>query len=155
MKIKQCFALLLLVLPALAFSQTAAEMDSLLGANTVSGAAAARFVLEAADLLPGGLSGAEAEKAAWETASSKGWVKTASTDAFTLKDTAFLIMRAFDLKGGFMYSASKSPRYAYREMVYHKMIQGRADPAMEVSGSRFLQILGSALSYSGEEGGVK
>ncbi|MCL2831687.1 MAG: hypothetical protein FWD78_00820 [Treponema sp.] len=132
-------------------AQTAGELDTLLGTNAVSVAAAARFVLGAADLLPPDLSGAAAEKAAYDLAFSKGWVNKDAAGTATFKDTAFLIMRAFDFKGGLLYSLFQNPRYAYREMIYNKIIQGRSDPDMEVSGTRLLQILGSALTYSGED----
>jgi len=135
------------------FAQTAADMDVLLKTGSVNAAQAANFVLGAADLLPAGVSGAAAEKAAYETAVSKGWIKAASGDALTLKDTAFLIMKAFDLKGGVMYSLFKNPRYAYREMVYRKLIQGRSDSSMKVSGPRLLQIIDRTLAF--KEGGAK
>jgi len=131
-------------------AQTAAEMDALLQTDAVTIAASARFVLGAANLLPPDLSGAAAESAAWDLALSKGWVKGDSGGEVTLKDTAFLVMNAFNFKGGVLYSLFHSPRYAYREMVYLKLIQGRFDPAMKVSGTRLLQIIGSALSFSGE-----
>ena len=141
--------------PHLLNAQTAVEMDTMLTLDTVSAAKAARFVLESADLLPAGLSGADAEKAAYDMASSNGWVNVASGDAVTLKDTAFLVMKAFDLKGGVMYSLFKNPRYAYREMIYHKLILGRSDQSMKVSGTRLLHIIDRTLSYAGNEGDIK
>ena len=134
------------------FSQTAAEMDTLLKAEKVSAAGLARFVLGAADLLPEGLSGAAAEKAAYDIASSNGWIKTAAENNATLIDTAFLVMKAFNLKGGVMYSLFKNPRYAYREMVYRRIIMGHADGAMIIDGARLLAILDKTISYSGAEG---
>jgi len=129
-----------------AFAQTATEMDTLLASDTVSVAKAARFVLGAADLLPAGLSGAEAEKAAYDKAKTNGWINAASGEAVTMKDAAFLIMQAFDMKGGVMYSLFESPRYAYREMVYRKLISGRSDQAMKVSGQRLLLILDKVIN---------
>jgi len=128
-----------------AFAQTAAELDAMLTADTVSAARAARFVLGAADLLPAGLSGDEAERAAYSMASSNGWINTASGEAATMKDTAFLIMKAFDLKGGVMYSLFGNPRYAYREMVYQKLIPGNTDQSMKVSGAKLLLILDKVM----------
>ena len=152
MNIKRYLAPLLVLLPMLAFGQTAAEMDGMLEAETVSAAKAARFVLGTVDLLPAGLSGPEAERAAYDMAASKGWIKALSGEALTLKDTAFLVMNAFELKGGLMYSLVKSPRYAYREMVYRKLIQGQTDQAMKVSGPRFLTILDKTSLYAGDGG---
>ena len=141
--------LFLLLLPAFAFAQNASEMDSVLTADTVSAAKAARFVLGAVDLLPAGISAAEAEKAAYDMASQKDWIRVSSGEAVTMKDAAFLIMKAFDLKGGVMYRLFKNPRYAYREMVYQKLITGHTDQKMKVTGEKLLQILDSTLSYAG------
>ena len=144
---------ILFLLSALTLSaQTAAELDILLETQEVSAAKAARFVLGSAGLLPAGLSGAAAETAAWDTANSNGWLERGAADFVTLKDTAFLVMGAFEFRGGLMYSLFRNPRYAYREMVYRKIIQGRADPAMTVSGTRLLHIIGRSLAYSGDEG---
>ena len=142
------FCLLLFGVPLSA--QTAAELDALLTAQTVTVSGAARFVLGAAELLPAGNAGTTAETAAYELALSKGWVRAGAADEITLRDTAFLIMNAFELKGGVMYKLLKNPRYAYRELIYRRLIQGRADPAMKVSGERLLQIIGRTLSYAGE-----
>ena len=178
MKMKRYLLMILLLLPVLAFAQigeepdpaaepvlvqparipaavsggTAADMDAMLAAKTVSAAGAARFILASADLLPAGLSGSAAERAAYDMASSKGWIKKTAEENVTLKDTAFLIMKAFDLKGGIMYSLLKNPRYAYREMVYRKLIQGASDPDMNVTGARLIQILGKTINYSSVEG---
>ena len=141
----------LFLLPALTFTQTADEMDTLLETQTVTVARAARFILGAVELLPTQLSGTEAETAAYSTALSKGWVSAGANEAITLRDTAFLIMNAFELKGGLMYRLFRNPRYAYREMIYHRLIQGKADPAMTVSGQRLLHILGRTLTFTGEE----
>ena len=128
-----------------AFAQTASELDTMLTADTVSGARVARFVLGAADLLPAGLSGNEAERAAYDMAASKGWIKVSSGEAVTMKNAAFLVMKAFDLKGGVMYSLFGNPRYAYREMVYHKLIPGSTDQSMKVSGAKLLLILDKVI----------
>ena len=50
-----------------------------------------------------------------------------------------------------MYSLFHTPRYAYREMVYRKLIQGRANPSMKVSGQRLLQIIDRSLARQGKD----
>ena len=144
---------LILIISARLHAQTAAEMDVLLKADKVSAAGLARFVLGAADLLQPELSGAEAEEAAYKISSSNGWIRIPAEETATLKDTAFLIMKAFDLKGGIMYSLFKNPRYAYREMVYRKLIMGHADQSMTINGARLLQILDKTIDYTGAEKG--
>ena len=129
-----------------AFAQTAADVDNILQAETVTAAAAARFVLAAAELLPDGISGADAEKAAYDLASSNGWIKTAAEESLSMKDSAFLIMKAFDMKGGLMYSLFKNPRYAYRELMYQNIITGRINGKAKVIGASFLQILDRTIN---------
>ena len=194
MKIKNSFLRFALfsfffLLCSFVFAQTAAEMDAMLQTEALSAARAARFVLEAADLVPAGisntetelsgteaelsdteaelpgtaaelpgtkaeLSGTAAEQAAYNMAFSNGWIKIGAEEPITLKDTAFLIMKAFNLEGGVMYSLFKNPRYAYREMVYLKLIPGVPDQSMNVSGQKLLVILDRTLNYI-EEGGVR
>jgi hypothetical protein len=61
-------------------------------------------------------------------------------------------MGAFDIKGGIMYSLTKNPSYAYRELVHQGVIQGRADPSLMVSGELLLFMVGKALDrMEGEE----
>jgi hypothetical protein len=60
-------------------------------------------------------------------------------------------MKAFDLHGGAMYRISSSPRYAYRELLYLRIIQGASDPSQKVSGERLMRILGRALDHAGGE----
>ena len=153
---KRYLLLFLLLMPALSFAQTAAEIDAVLEMDSVSAAVAARFVLGAAGILPPELSSVKAEEAAYDEASSRKWLMVQAEDSITLKDTAFLIMKAFEIKGGVMYSLFKNPRYAYREMVYHKLITGDFNQTMKVSGTRLLQMLDKTMSYAGEyDGGVK
>ena len=142
--------LILFLLPAFAFAQTAAELDALLETNTISTSPAARFTLGAAGLTPPELSGAAATNAAYQEALSNGWVTIGPDDAITLQEMAFLMMNAFEIKGGIMYTIFRSPRYAYREMIYHRLIQGRTDANMKLSGQQFLQILGNTLNHIGE-----
>jgi hypothetical protein len=132
-------------------AQDAGDMDVLLETPAVSGAAAARFVLGAAGLLPEGLSGPAAENAAWEAARERGWVQGQADRALRLKEAAFLVMRAFGMKGGLMYTLFPGPRYAYRELLHLRLIQGRSDEGFTVSGERLLQIIGRALRHAGED----
>ena len=160
---KRLFLLALLTFPfSLAFSQSAANVDQLLAAETVTASKAAHFVLGAANLLPAPVPPAPPvrgappppppsapETVAYDLAVQNGWVKIAASDPITLKDTAFLIMKAFDMKGGLLYTLFKNPRYAYRELVYRNIIQGRVEPATHVSGQSLLQIIDRTMSYIG------
>jgi len=122
---------------------TAAEIETLLNSSAVTYAQAARFVLEAADVTalrdPG---------EAFRYAAERGWLpkKVSANDAARLDAVSLLLMRSFDVKGGILYSITKSPHYAYRELTYKKTIQGRSDPHMEVSGEKLLFITGRILA---------
>jgi outer membrane protein OmpA-like peptidoglycan-associated protein len=127
-------------------AQTAAEMDTLLSTPEVNFAQASRFVLALADAAD------EPSAAAYTIARESGWLpKRASEDSpIKLGELCFLIMNAFNIRGSFLYALFPGPRYAFRELDYLRLIPGRRDPAMKVSGERLLQILGMVLSYRGD-----
>jgi outer membrane protein OmpA-like peptidoglycan-associated protein len=141
------FFLFLLIIPLGGLqAQTAAEMDAMLEARTVSFARASRFVLAAADVAD------ERPEAAYALALEKGWLpkKAAPDSPVRLGELCFLIMKAFNIEGSFLYALFPGPRYAFRELDYLKLIPGRRDPSLLVSGERVLQILEMALHYTGE-----
>ncbi|GHV96429.1 hypothetical protein AGMMS50293_27490 [Spirochaetia bacterium] len=129
-------------------AQTAERMDILLSSPEVSCAIAALAVLPAAALIPEDSS----PEAAFAAALEQGVLpKNAEADkAIKLDELSFLIMRSFGMKSGLMYALFPSPRYAYREMIYRKLIQGRNDHALTLSGERLLRILGRTLDFLGE-----
>jgi hypothetical protein len=138
--------LLFAVFPALLPAQTAAELDTLLESPVVSYGQAARFVCASLDA-------AESEggdDAAFALALERGWLpaKAGAGEAARMGGLSFLMMRAFGIRGGFMYALLPGPRYALRAMLSRSLIQGAADPAMTVSGERFLHILGKVLDYT-------
>jgi hypothetical protein len=50
-----------------------------------------------------------------------------------------------------MYRLFRNPRYAYREMLYLGIIQGRSYSGMKVTGVDFLRIIDRVLDFSNEE----
>ena len=135
------FALCFL-LGSMAFGQTAAEIESLLTVRSVTYEQAAWFVLRAADVY------AASPEGAFSHASGQNWLPAdaAAGDGVALGGLSLLVMEAFDLKGGLFYSFAKTPHYAYRELVYKDIIQGRVDPDMAVSGDFLLFLIGRVLS---------
>ena len=136
------FFCILLLVPAFLPAQTAAVMEQLLDTQAVSYGQAALVVLEAADLQAG-----STPAEAFNYAAERNWLprKAEGGDQATLQGVSLLIMQSFGLKGGLFYSMGKSPHYAYRELVYQEIVQGRADPQMAVSGEYLLFIVGRAL----------
>jgi len=129
---------LLLAVPI--FSQTAAEIETLLETEALSYEQAASFVLRAADV--------QVSDSAFNYASEQKWLpkNAAPEDTARLNGIALLLMRSFELKGGIFYSLAKSPHHAYRELVYKGFIQGDTDPGMPVSGRQLLLIISRILS---------
>jgi hypothetical protein len=136
--ILSCF---LFTAPACLPAQTAERLDKLLDSAGVSYAEAAMMVLPAAALAGEDVS----PEAAFAEARSLLPKAAEPGGAVRLGELAFLIMGAFDMKGGLFYTLFPGPRYAYRELVHRRLIQGRKDPALAVSGERLLRILGRVL----------
>ena len=154
-----CF---LLLTPVFLPAQTAVELEALLEKPAVTCSQAAWFVYTSKG---GGASGGggaleksdsadiASPETAFELAKAKGWFpKTAAPgDPISLGALSFVMMKAFDIRGGLLYAIFPGPRYAFRTMVSRSLIQGAADPDMKVSGDRFLQILGNVLDAEGGE----
>jgi len=144
---------LLFLLPAFLPAQTAAELDTVINASVVTCAQAARFVTVSArgDTPTEGNAGHSQNE--FEQSLEKGWLPKGTTpdESITLGKLSLLIMKAFDVRGGLMYTIFPGQRYAFRTMVSRSFIQGAADPAMKVSGQRFLDILGRVVSAEGVE----
>jgi outer membrane protein OmpA-like peptidoglycan-associated protein len=129
--------------------QTAAEMDVLLETRALSFVQAVRFTLVAADILDEGTTAEDA----YALARERGWLpnRAEADNPIRLGELCFLMMNAYNLKGSFLYALFPGPRYAFREFNYLKLIPGRRDPALRVSGEGFLQILGRVTAYTAVE----
>jgi len=122
---------------------TAMEIEILLTARTVTYAQAARFVLEAANALT-----TDNRDEAFNYAVQQNWLpkKLSSNDSARLNNTSLLLMRSFNIKGGIMYTLTKSPHYAYRELTYLNVIQNRSDPSVIISGEQLLYCVNRILA---------
>jgi len=148
--INSCFLAVLCLLTAPVFlpaQTTAAEIETLLGTQAVTYAQAARFVLEAADAR---ITSDPLE--AFDFAVNRKWLpKNVTAEAPARLDRiSLLLMRSFEVDGGFFYKMIKNSHYAYRELVYKSVIQRRHDPAMFVSGERLIFYVNRI--YSMQEG---
>jgi hypothetical protein len=136
------FFCILFLIPVFLPAQTAAELETVLGTQSVTCAQAVQFVCASADVeAPEG-------QYAFAWAVEQGWLSkdAAADDPINLARLSFIMMKAFDIKGGMMYRLAPGPRYAFRTMVSRSFIQGAADPAMNLNGERFLLILGKVLN---------
>jgi len=148
---KRFLLCLLITVPCLAFSQTAERIERLLGQDKVSYRDAALLVLEAAGHIDSARQASADE--AFNFAVERGWLPTgaeANSDAM-LNGLSLLVMQAFEIDGGYLYSFFKNPHYAYRAMVYRGIIQGRADPQMFVSGDLLIYMVNRAMGMGSNE----
>jgi len=129
------------------FGQSNVFMDKLLETDSVTAGQAAYLVLVATDQLAESAD----EARAFDALAELGWVpEGASADApMPVKDFSYILMKALDLRGGFMYALFPGPRYAYRQLVSSLVIQGRSDPGMHIAGTAALMMLGRALDLKG------
>jgi outer membrane protein OmpA-like peptidoglycan-associated protein len=134
---------LLTVPSSLSAQSTAAEIETLLETKVVTYAQAARFVLEAADVRI-----TNNPEEAFYYAVQRNWLpkNVTSNDPAQLNKISLLLMRSFNVNGGLFYSIFKNPHYAYRELVYKNVIQGRHAPSMQVSGERLLFFVNRIFS---------
>jgi hypothetical protein len=131
------------------FAQNAAELDGILNAQEITCSQVARFILTAANALPGGGD-------AFTAAMRNNWLPAgaAADKPISLGELSLLIMKSFGLKGGVLYTFFPNPRYACRELIYLRIVQGRTDPDERLDGQAFLRILSRVLTYEAKRGGI-
>ena len=140
---KRIFLLMILVSVQSYAQSSGQEMELLMSTPAVTYAQAARFILEASSPET-----AFNHEEAFLYVKEKGWLpkSAAADDAARLDVVSKIILNAFGIKGGIMYSLTKSPHFAYRELVYMNIIQGRVIASMPVSGEHLLFIIGRLLT---------
>jgi hypothetical protein len=130
-------------------AQSNEVLDALLEEETTSFGQAAYLVLTASARIPDDTTPAEA---AAEMA-GQGWkVPTrAAEQPLTLGEYSFLLMQAFELKGGIMYRIIPGPRYAGRELAYLRFVKGNTSPYRTFSGEEAIAILGRLMEWKEEQ----
>jgi hypothetical protein len=128
---------------ALAWGQTAADMEQLLDAGELTFSQAAYFTLASALENP-----PENPEAAFALAREKLWIppEAQSGSALSLGDLSLLMVKVFHLEGGLLYRIFPGRRYAYRAMTGRGYIEGRSYSGAKVSGEQFLAVLGNVLA---------
>ena len=142
MVIKKCvFAVCFMLVSVFVPAQTAQRIEQLLEKETINYKEAAWIILDASgkfnflntDVV-------SSPERAYRYAADNGWLPGNVTPdtAATFEGVSLLIMRSFGIKGGLLYSIFKSPHYAYRELVYRDIIQGKTGPKQTVSGDMLI-----------------
>ncbi|MCL2232788.1 MAG: hypothetical protein FWB99_06895 [Treponema sp.] len=126
---------------------TAAEIETLLASQAVTYAQASRFVLDAADVA----AFADPHEA-FRFAMEQNWLpaNAAAEGLVRLDGVSLLFLRAFDIRGGVLFTLTGSPHFAYREMEFLGFIHGRASPGQRVSGETLLYLTGRLLARAEE-----
>ncbi|MDR0496039.1 MAG: hypothetical protein LBH42_00325 [Treponema sp.] len=143
MKKNICFLVICFIITAPVFSQTAAEIERFLATDAVIYEDAASFIIRAADIH------SNSSTEAFSYAAERNWLpkKAVPEGQASLEGISLLLMQSFGMKGGFFYNLAQNPHYAYRELVYRNIIQGRVDPQMAVSGDLLLFMVNRILSF--------
>ena len=110
---------------------------------------AAYLVLTASGRIPDDSSPTEAAA----SLAGQGWKvpERAADEPLTLGEYSYLLMQAFELKGGVMYRIFPGPRYAGRELAYLELIKGDTSPYRTFSGEEAIGILGRLLEWKEEQ----
>ena len=69
-----------------------------------------------------------------------------ANDLLTHDVAAYLIASAIDLKGGVLWSLTKTPRYAHREMIDRKLMS-KVNPRQYISGPQLLSVFSDSKKF--------
>lgn len=130
-----------------AFGQSNEFVDSLLDSKAITFGQVSYLVLVSSDNI-----GEDADVGrAFELLQNMGWAPgRAKVDTIVrLDEYALILSRAFGIKGSLMESLFPSPHYAYHSLTSLQVIQGKSDPAMDVSGVQAIQMLGRVFDVLG------
>lgn len=71
------------------------------------------------------------------------------SESVTLADVAYLIVEAYGIPAGLMYTVAPGPRYAYRELRFRRLILGDSYEYALVDGRTFLDLLSRIREIQG------
>jgi hypothetical protein len=142
-------AVALLSAAGTSFGQSNELLDVLFEEPTTTLGQAAYLVLTATGRIPDDSFPADAAA----SLSGQGWTvpERAADEPLTLGEYSYLLMQAFELKGGVMYRIFPGPRYAGRELAYLGLIKGDTSPYRTFSGEEAIGILGRLLEWKEEQ----
>jgi len=140
--------LLFLVCAQHGFTQSNELIDGLLDQKQATMGNAAYLVFLAAGMADEDWS----PDRAMEELQSKEWGfdESGVDTVVDLGSLSFIIMQAFEMKGGVMYSLFPGKRYAAKEFAYLGFVPGNTSPYRTLSGQEVTHILGKALDHLGQ-----
>ena len=128
-----------------ASSQSNVVIDLLLNENQATYGKTLYLTVLAGGLIPE----VSSVKQALHVAQDEHWVVRDKEvdDQVTEAEFCYMVMKALRLKGGILYTLFPSPRYAFREMKFRKLISEAKSPGDVVSGVHVVQTLGEVLEW--------
>ena len=151
MKRTVCIAVAALCVAAASFGQAAVKVDIILQTEKATYGQAAYLIQTA---LPNGSDTIDFNTAFDRFKNDhKNMIRDSVTagDVIPIKTYAFLLMKVFNIKGGLMYRIAPCPHYAYRDLRYLAVIQGKNAPDAPMTGAAMLQILSRIDAVQGGE----
>ena len=135
--------ILLAVLSLSLSAQSNEIIDTVLSQKNLSCGNGAYLALSGAGLIDQSLSPEEA----LDSLKDLGWISESrqSGAPMTLGEYSTAVMQGFALKGGLMYTLTKWPRYASRELGFKGYISRDAGAYRTLSGSEAVSILGMVI----------
>jgi len=138
-------ALFAAVLPLNAQSNTV--IDALLDADPAAFGDAAYLVLSAAKVIP---EKATPKEAVWALQAGDWHIEgRPAKESITVGEYSFLLMQAFDVRGGILYRLFPGPRYACRELAFLGLLEGSTAAGRRLSGGEAVRILSRFLERRG------
>lgn len=129
------------------WAQSNEFVDRLLSSGSVSVGQVSYLILVASD----NISEDADEARAFELLQNLGWAPAGAVldSRISLAEYSGILMRAFGLKGGVLYTLFPGPRYAYRELAARQVFQGRTDPSEPVDGPQAVRMLARIFDVLG------
>lgn len=144
--VKFCMVIVLFALTGtVAFAQSAAFFTSVFESESITWEQASFLAMVGTDRLADNVSPSQA----WEALSKTQWYTNIPerTSAITVAQYSYLLAKAFDVRGGLFYSLFGGERYAYREMVFKKVVPGSFDPSSVITGNDAMKVLEKAMAF--------
>ena len=142
-------AVALLAAAGSVWGQSNELLDTLFEEPATTLGQAAYLVLTASGRIPDDSSPDDAAAAL----AGQGWSvpERGADEPLILGEYSYLLMQAFELKGGVMYRIFPGPRYAGRELAYLELIKGDTSPYRTFSGEEAIGILGRLMEWKEEQ----
>lgn len=136
--------LLVAVLPIV--SQSNEMIDKLLDEQKARFGLSAYLVLAASGKIPEEASVEDAMEAL-DNRSFSSLKKKTKDDFITFRELAYLVMQAFEMRGGIMYRIVPSPRYAYKEMLFINLLNANQKDRAPINSDEMIDLLSGVMEW--------